>query len=28
VDGGRMVPARIAKTPFYDPAGDRQKLVA
>lgn len=27
-DGGTMVPARIAKTPFYDPAGDRQKLVA
>ena len=28
VDDGRMVPARIAKTPFYDPAGDRQKVVA
>jgi sarcosine oxidase subunit alpha len=27
-DGGQMVPARIAKTPFYDPAGDRQKVAA
>ncbi|MFN0136721.1 MAG: glycine cleavage T C-terminal barrel domain-containing protein [Phycisphaerae bacterium] len=25
VDGGKMVPARIANTPFYDPAGERQK---
>jgi sarcosine oxidase subunit alpha len=24
-DGGRMVAARVAKTPFYDPAGERQK---
>ena len=24
-DGGAMVPARIVATPFYDPAGDRQK---
>lgn len=24
-DGGRMVTARVAKTPFYDPAGERQK---
>jgi len=28
VDDGRMVPARIAKTPFYDAAGDRQKFAA
>jgi sarcosine oxidase subunit alpha len=27
-DGGKMVLARIAKTPFYDPAGDRQKVAA
>jgi sarcosine oxidase, subunit alpha len=27
-DGGQMVAARIASTPFYDPAGDRQKRVA
>lgn len=25
-DGGQMVPAQIAKTPFYDPAGERQKF--
>jgi sarcosine oxidase subunit alpha len=24
-DGGRMVAARVAKPPFYDPAGERQK---
>ena len=24
-DGGRMVEARVVKTPFYDPAGDRQR---
>lgn len=24
-DGGRMVTARVARTPFYDPAGERQK---
>jgi len=27
-DGGQMVAARIESTPFYDPAGDRQKRVA
>ena len=27
-DGGQIVAARIASTPFYDPAGDRQKRVA
>jgi sarcosine oxidase subunit alpha len=25
-DGGRMVEAVVAKTPFYDPAGDRQRV--
>lgn len=25
-DGGRMVTARVAKIPFYDPAGERQKV--
>ena len=24
-DGGRMVEAQVVKTPFYDPAGERQK---
>jgi sarcosine oxidase, subunit alpha len=28
VEGGRMVPARIASTPFYDSAGERQKFAA
>jgi sarcosine oxidase, subunit alpha len=28
VEGGKMVPARIASTPFYDSAGDRQKFAA
>src|SRR5690606_2854362 len=27
-DGGRMVEATVAKTPFYDPAGERQKPAA
>jgi sarcosine oxidase subunit alpha len=27
-DGGTMVPARVAQTPFYDPAGERQKFAA
>ena len=25
-DGGAMVQARVVPTPFYDPAGERQKL--
>jgi len=28
VEGGGMVPARIASTPFYDSAGERQKFAA
>ncbi len=28
VEGGKMVQAQIAKTPFYDPAGDRQNFAA
>jgi len=25
-DGGTMVQARVVALPFYDPAGDRQKI--